>query len=59
MSVPLITAFSMVEASLLVFIALFLGLLVRLFAFRSDRWKRDARIPLDDTHPSTEDRTDA
>jgi hypothetical protein len=59
MSAPQTLAFSMVEASLLVFMALFLGIVARLFLFRSDRWKQDARIPLDDTKPSTEDHTDA
>ena len=59
MSVAALLAFSMVEASLLVFMALFLGIVARLFLFRSDRWKQDARIPLDDTKPSSEDHTNA
>ena len=59
MSVAALLAFSMVEASLLVFMALFLGSVARLFLFRSDRWKQDARIPLDDTKPSSEDHTNA
>lgn len=39
---------SMPEISLIFFMGLFLVIVLRLALSRSDRWKRDARIPLDE-----------
>ena len=39
---------SMPEISLIFFMTLFVVLVLRLVFSRSDRWKKDARIPLDE-----------
>jgi hypothetical protein len=44
------------ELSLIFFLALFIGMVVRLVLSRSTRWARDARMPLDDLNPQ-DDRT--
>jgi hypothetical protein len=43
-----------VEFSLIFFMVLFVAIVVRLALSRTDRWRKDARIPLEDmpaTHP--------
>lgn len=52
----MIAGLSMVELSLLFFLVLFLGIVVRLVFSRSTRWKDDARIPLRDTLQADETR---
>ena len=44
----MIASITMVELSLLFFLALFLGIVARLIFSRSLRWKEDAQIPLKD-----------
>jgi hypothetical protein len=44
-----IASITMVELSLLFFLVLFLGIVARLVFSRSQRWKEDAQIPLNDT----------
>jgi hypothetical protein len=44
------------ELSLIFFLLLFIGLVIRLVFSRSTRWARDARMPLDDLNPQ-DDRT--
>jgi hypothetical protein len=44
------------ELSLIFFLVLFIGMVVRLILSRSTRWARDARMPLDDLNPQ-DDRT--
>ncbi len=44
------------ELSLIFFLALFIGMVVRLVLSRSTRWARNARMPLDDLNPQ-DDRT--
>jgi hypothetical protein len=39
---------SMPEISLIFFMGLFVVIVVRLVFSRSDRWRKDARIPLDE-----------
>lgn len=45
----MIASITMVELSLLFFLVLFLGIVARLVFSRSQRWKEDAQIPLNDT----------
>ena len=45
----MIATITMLELSLLFFLALFLGIVARLVFSRSQRWKEDAQIPLKDT----------
>ena len=45
----MIASITMVELSLLFFLVLFLGIVARLIFSRSQRWKEDAQIPLNDT----------
>lgn len=47
------------ELSLVFFLALFVGLVIRLVLSRSKRWERHARIPLDDQNPVDERGTTA
>jgi len=44
-----IASITMVEFSLIFFIALFLAIVARLVFSRSQRWKEDAQIPLRET----------
>jgi hypothetical protein len=44
------------ELSLIFFLGLFIAIVVRLVLSRSQRWQRDARMPLDDNTP-VDDRT--
>ena len=44
------------ELSLIFFLGLFVAIVVRLVLSRSQRWQRDARMPLDDNTP-VDDRT--
>jgi len=48
--------FSWPELSLIFFLALFIGMVVRLVLSRSGRWAQAARMPLDDLNPQ-DDRT--
>ena len=45
----MIASITMVELSLIFFLALFLGIVARLVFSRSPRWKEDAQIPLKET----------
>ena len=45
----MIASITMVELSLLFFLVHFLGIVARLVFSRSQRWKEDAQIPLNDT----------
>jgi hypothetical protein len=59
MSAPAVlglTGLSWPELSLIFFLGLFIAIVVRLVLSRSQRWQRDARMPLDDNIP-VDDRT--
>lgn len=45
---PTLLGMSMPEISLIFFMGLFLVIVLRLVLSRSDRWQKDARIPLDE-----------
>ena len=46
---PSMLAMSMPEIALIFFMGVFIAIVLRLAMTRSDRWAKDARIPLDES----------